>query len=208
MPFLASSKPLNKWHGDLIHLLTRCRHYAGPILILLNLHDCLLPSLVLYLHLSLDLACSGPCVSSWLSSNDLLMKPSWYFSSFFSWLLSHGILMTNPLGPSPPGPSSFLLSPPLCSYFAWGPMTGMRSPAQFSSAQITGWSALYQPITGDGKQPLQVIEIGDALSIRTMQTSRLQPDLWAIICKWQSASEYTVYKTIPQQSRLLASHML
>lgn len=101
--------------------------------------------------------------------------------------------MTNPLGPSP-DPSSFLLSPPLCSYFAWGPMTGKRSLAQFSSAQITGWSALYQPITGDGKQPLQVIEIGDALSIRTMQTSRLQPDLWA----QQSASEYTVHETIPQ----------
>lgn len=39
---------------------------------ILNLHGFLLPSLI-YLHLSLALTCSGPCVSSWLSCNDLLM---------------------------------------------------------------------------------------------------------------------------------------
>lgn len=50
---------------------------------ILNLHGFLLPSLI-YLHLSLALTCSGPCVSSWL--------------------LSHHDLMV-----CPPGPSPFLL---------------------------------------------------------------------------------------------------
>lgn len=56
---------------------------AGWILNYPNLARLLLPSqMVLYLHLSLDLAQSGPCVSSWLLSNCLILNPPW-FSPWF-----------------------------------------------------------------------------------------------------------------------------
>lgn len=69
---------------------------AGWILNYPNLARLLLPSqMVLYLHLSLDLSQSGPCVSSWLLSHCLMLNPSWFspwflphfFSSWFFYML-------------------------------------------------------------------------------------------------------------------------